>query len=237
MRLKDKVAIVTGSGRGIGKAIAKAFAHEGAKVVITSRTSAEIKLAAAEISAGGGEAIAIVGDISKAQDVAAIFKTAQERFGPVDILVNNAAVVATAPICDTADEVWEELMAINLTGPFLCAKEAFKGMIQRRRGRIINISSIAGRQGTKNMSAYCVSKHGILGLTQALAEEGREYGIYVNAICPGSVDTKMLALARPWDEPSIVPEEIAAVAVFLACDESSAITGAAIDAFGLKPSP
>ena len=235
MKLAGKVAIVTGSGRGIGRAIAVAFALEGAKVTVTARTKHEIEVAADEIRRQGGAAIAIAADVSREADVEAVVSATVSQFGQIDILVNNAAInLPTIETVDMNPEDWRRVIDVNLTGPFLCARAVLPHMVSRHTGKIINISSIGGRRGARGRGPYRAAKAGLINFTETLAAETRRSGIDVNCICPGGVDTEMIRqISRGSPSGQLMrPEEIAAVALFLASDEGSAITGTSIDAFG-----
>jgi 3-oxoacyl-[acyl-carrier protein] reductase len=152
--------------------------------------------------------------------------------GVPDILVNNAGTVARASFVALPEEDWDDVIASNLKGTYLVTRAFLPGMLKLRRGRIINLSSIAGRQGTAMLAAYCAAKHGVVGLTRSLAEELRDEGIAVNAICPGSVDTEMLQVGMPGGKPRMSAEEVARVALFLAADAPLAMTGSCVDVFG-----
>jgi 3-hydroxybutyrate dehydrogenase len=245
------VALVTGGGRGIGRAIAVALSRSGARLVVAGRTAPE--QAAGDLRAAGAEALAVACDVTSARSVAGAFAAARDRFGAVDILVNNAGIASSAPVLKIDDDQWSHMLDVNLTGTFRCTQAALPDMLARGFGRIINIASVAGRVGFAYTAAYCAAKHGVLGLTRAVALEVARKGITVNAICPGWVDTEMTAasVARivqttgrtPEDarrtleamNPQrrlIQPEEVAAVAVFLAGEEAHGITGQAIDVDG-----
>ena len=235
MKLEGKVAIVTGSGRGIGRAIAETFAREGAKVVVSARTEDEIEDVARRIGEQGGEAIAVPTDITREQDVERLVNRTIGAFGQVDILVNNAA--ANHPPIDVVDmqpEAWRLVTDVNLNGPYLCAHSVLPHMIGRKSGTIINVSTIGGRKGGRGRGAYRAAKAGLINFTESLAAEVYEHGISVNCICPGGVDTEMMREITRGRVPSNLmrPEEIASVALFLASDDSTAVTGTAIDAFG-----
>ena len=235
MKLEGKVAIVTGGGRGIGRAIAEMFAREGARIVVAARTEREIEDVAGQIRTLGGEAISVQTDITKADDAARLVKRTIRAFGQLDVLVNNAA--ANHPPIDIVDmtpETWRYVTDVNLNGPFLCAHAVLPHMIEKRTGKIINISTIGGRRGGRGRGAYRAAKAGLINFTETLAAEVYEHGVSVNCICPGGVETEMMRQITHGNVPSNLmhPDEIAQVALFLASDASSAITGTAIDAFG-----
>lgn len=227
MRLLERVAIITGGGRGVGRAIALAFAREGAKVVICSRTRAEVEKVAAEVEWWGGEVLPVVADVTDEKSVSSLVGKTLERFGRVDLLVNNAGVWLPGGLQDYSLADWETTMATNLRGVFLCTKAVFGPMKEGGGGKIINISSIRGKEGYPGMAAYCASKFGVIGLTQALAEEWKPFNIKVNAVCPGPVDTTF-AEGAARDETRILPEDVAHLVVFLALDEADYISGEAI---------
>lgn len=247
MRLKNKVAIVTGGGGGIGRAISEAFAAEGATVIVAARTLSKLDETVEKIESGGGRVKAIQTDISDEKQVQRMVAETLNDYGKVDILVNNSGIAGpTASVVDLKLQDWNEVLAINLTGSMLCAREVLKHMIPNRKGNIINIGSDGGRFGYPMRSPYCVSKWGIIGLTETLAIEVGEYNIRVNCISPAAVKGERLtnvvmgrskttgvpfeelmskiavnyALHRPTEEA-----EVAAAAVFLASDASSGVTG------------
>jgi NAD(P)-dependent dehydrogenase (short-subunit alcohol dehydrogenase family) len=224
--LDGKVCVVTGASQGIGRAIAVAFAAAGARVGLIARTEARLREVAAET--GGAYAVADVADPAAVNAAAASLRAA---LGPADVLVNNAGNVDRGPTRTLTDDAWRRVLSVNLDGTFYVTR-AFLDDLTSRAGRIINVSSIAGRQGTPELASYCAAKHGVVGLTRSLAEELRGAKVAVNAICPGSVDTEMLRQGRPGAEPAMTPEDIARTALFLAAEAPAALTGSCIDVFG-----
>jgi NAD(P)-dependent dehydrogenase (short-subunit alcohol dehydrogenase family) len=248
MKLKDKVAIVTGGGTGIGKAISQALANEGAAVVMTARDLSRLERAAKDITSRGVKARAIQTDISDHEQVKRMVAQTVKDFGHIDILVNNAArgTFNNSDVVDMNLKEWHDCLAINLTGMMFCSKEALKYMIRRKSGSIINISSVAGMSGVPRESPYAASKWGVIGLTETLAIEVGRFGIRVNCISPGATRTQEF---EDWVKVSAAdagisyeemmtkitdnnalrriaePSEIAACVVFLASDDSSAMTG------------
>jgi 3-oxoacyl-[acyl-carrier protein] reductase len=235
MRLTDKVAIVTGGSRGIGKATCLAFAREGAKVAVVGRNEPDCGKVAALIAAEGGVAIPVRADVSVEADVAAMAKAVKQEFGRIDILVNNAGVnIPYKTVVELSLEEWNRVVATNLTGTFLCCRAVVPVMMAQGYGRIVNISSIGGRSGAAGRTPYRPTKAALINFTECLAAEVKGYGIDVNAVCPGPTDTDMMRNLTGGNLPAYVmpAEEIAAVILYLACDESRAITGTAVDAFG-----
>lgn len=251
--IRDAVALVTGGGRGIGRAVALALAGAGARVVVAARSRGEIDAVVREIAKAGGEAMAVACDVTASASVEDAFGAARQQFGTVDILVNNAGFAESAPLVRLDEELWSWTLAVNLTGTYLCTRAALPAMIEQRRGRVISIASVAARVGFAYTSAYCAAKHGVLGFTRAVALEVASKGVTVNAVCPGWVDTDMTAASivrivektgrSPQDarrtleamSPQrrlIRPEEVAAVALFLASDQAAGITGQAINVDG-----
>ncbi len=227
-RLKDKVAVVTGGGRGIGKAIALGFAAEGASIAIAARTQDEIEAVEAEIVQNGWRAVAIPTDVSDEAAVKHLVDATLNHFGAVDILVNNAGVGNIRPVYGIPKKSFESVLAVNLVGTFLCTKHVWKPMKSNHGGSIINVSSIGGLRGFPYLSAYCASKWGQIGFTKAAAEEGKEDGIRVNAIAPGKADTDFRAQIRENKNEMLQPEDHVGVCIFLASDESTYITGEVI---------
>lgn len=251
--LQGRIALITGGGRGIGRAIALGFAREGTSVAISARSQDEIDSVVEEIHRIGGTALAMRADLSAPGNPQQLVELTLKAFGTVDILVNNAGVGSAPsprPVADFDDDFWNLSLALNLTAPYLLCKAVLPSMLEKKRGRIINISSVAGKIGLVHASAYCASKHGLLGLTKSLALEVAKDGITVNAICPGPVRTAMSdarltydarRMGMPVDEVEaqmtpigrrLFPEEIVPLAVLLASDASAAITGQAFNICG-----
>ena len=255
MKLANRLAFITGGGRGIGRAIAIAFAREGASVAVVARTLKQVRTVAKEISKEFGvEALPLKCDVRNSGWVADAFDSFRGHFGRgPDVVVNNAGVAKSELFIKTDERFWEEHLNTNLGGTFRCTQAALPEMIERGWGRIINMASIAGKTGAPYVSAYAASKHGVLGLTRSLALEVAAQGITVNAICPGYVDTemtskgienivsktgksakqalKMLEQMSPQNR-LVTPEEVAALAVLLASDEGRGINGQAINVDG-----
>lgn len=236
--LSNKVALVTGAGRGIGKSIALGLAKAGADVVLTSRTLSEVEITADEIKKIGRKALPIVCDVGKSTDVRRLAQTAMDEFGQVDILVNNAGISPfVVPIEDLRENGWDKIIDINLKGVFICSQEIGRDMIRRHSGKIINLTSIGGVVGLPGQAAYCVSKAGIIMLTKMFAMEWGKYNINVNGIGPGMVETKLTEkyldnqeLVRNRMESTPLrrfakPIDIVGGALFLASDLSDYITG------------
>ena len=217
-RLQNKIALITGASRGIGRGIAIAFAQEGASLILTARNEDDLESTAGEASRLGMDVLTVAGDITNEQHVIRLFKAAMDRFGRLDILVNNAGVFGFgSPLDETPLEAWENVMAVNLRGPFLCTREGFKIMKKQRGGRVINIGSISAQRVRPQSAAYSTSKHGIWGLTQVAALEGREFGISCGCLHPGNTDVETLAEARRRaKEPVMSVEDLAQAAVTMA---------------------
>jgi 3-oxoacyl-[acyl-carrier protein] reductase len=234
MKLKNKVIIVTGGGRGIGKAAAIALAANGARVAIVAKTESEINSVAEEISQKGHDVLSIAADVSNESQVKKMVEKVNKEFGIVDVLINNAAVALVDRLVDSKTKDWDLTMAVNLRGTYLCAREVIGPMMERHSGNIINVSSRAGRQPFANFSAYCTSKYGVIGFTESLAAEMSQYNVNVNVVCPDRVVTKMSTGTIPDGDYSdwMKPEDMADVFVFLSSDESKSVNGAIIYAYG-----
>ena len=251
LKLANRVAIITGGGHGIGRAIALMLAQHGSKVMICGRQKDLLDSTVREIEAAGTEAAMSVTDVSDETQVQALVSSTLQRFGRVDILINNAGVVGpTAPVTAVTRAAWDEVMSVNLTGAFLCAKAVIPYLIQQRSGKIVNISSIAGKIAYALRSPYAASKWGMLGLSQTLAQELGQYNIQVNAICPGpTAGERMQAVISKRahelgkSEPEVAklyvestalkrmvdPDHVAATVLFLVSSDSDSITGEAWD--------
>ena len=255
MQLKGQVAIVTGGGRGIGRAIALKFAGEGAAVVVTARSENEVRQVVAEIQKAGGKASAVVADVGRESDCAKIVSATREAFGAIHVLINNAGIFGPVrPVEEISAREWDDVMAVNLRGPFILSQLVLPEMYARGSGSIVNISTVAAKTAFPLNSTYAASKAGMLGLTRSIAAEGARKGVRANAICPGPVtETKMsqdltrefaarfqsqgdevlkrmiegLLQGRPQ-----TADEIASAALFLASAQSSAITGQTLNVDG-----
>jgi NAD(P)-dependent dehydrogenase (short-subunit alcohol dehydrogenase family) len=244
-QLQNKLALITGGGRGIGRAIALLFAQHGARVVVAARTREQVEAVAQEI---GPNALALTCDVSNAEMVAEMFVDLKP-----DILVNNAGVAESSQFINTSDELWHRHLAINLTGTFYCTRAALPAMLEKGWGRIINIASIAAKAGAPYIAAYAASKHGVLGLTRSVALEVATSGVTVNAICPGYVETEMvergveritqrtgrsaeeaLDMLRKMSPQNrlVTPEEVASLALLLASEDGRGINGQGINIDG-----
>ncbi len=246
--LQGKVAIITGGGRGLGSAIARRFSEEGAMILISGTFEQALSSTASQIQKRtGNRVIALRADVTKWHDVESMVKAAIEEFGTIDILVNNAGRIVIKPFALQSEEDWDSVMDVNAKGSFLCCKAVLPIMKKNRSGKIVNISSQAGKEGTPFMGPYCASKHAVIGLTRSLAKEVAQYGINVNAVCPGTIiNTDMRALVdgelEKLGEREIVtlpplgkfatPEDIVPIVLFLASAESAHMTGQAINVTG-----
>jgi NAD(P)-dependent dehydrogenase (short-subunit alcohol dehydrogenase family) len=246
-------ALVTGGGRGIGRAVALDLARGGAAVAVAARTRPEVEAVASLLQGQGARAVALTVDVTDPDSVRATFAAAREALGGIDILVNGAGVAPTAPLVRTSDTVWRQALETNLSGTFYCLREALPEMTARGWGRVVNIASIAGKTGYPYIAAYAASKHGVLGLTRCAALEVASAGVTVNAVCPGYVDTPMLdaGVARIVEKTGLTaeearrrladmspqkrlytPEEVSALVVFLCGDAAAGINGQALNVDG-----
>ncbi|MEK7503871.1 MAG: SDR family NAD(P)-dependent oxidoreductase [Patescibacteria group bacterium] len=241
--LKNKVAIVTGARRGMGRAHALALARAGAKVVVSDIFLEECEIVVQEIKKAKGEAIAIKCDVSKKEEVDAMIQATVKEWGKLDILINNAGIAQFSPFLEMTEADWDKTININLKGYFLCAQAAAKEMVKQKSGAIVNIASVAMGQigvGFPSLTHYCASKGGIVGMSEAMAIELAPYNIRVNVVSPGAIDTPMIDQVKQ-DKASMEgilgrvplhrvgrPEEVANAVVFLASDESSYMTGSVV---------
>ena len=259
MKLKDKVALITGAGRGIGRSIALAFAEEGADVVLAARSLDQLDQVAEEVRDKDRHGLAVACDVSSPEDVKKLKQDVQKTFNHLDILVNNAGISKRSKFLEYDDETWLEVIRVNLFGVYLCSKAFLPMMQQSAAGRIINMASTAGKSPVPFNTAYSASKHGVLGLTKSLASEvavSGHPGITVNAICPFFVDTDMFrgpqgylaqiskmagisdreveekVVGRSLQQRVLEPAEVAAMAVYLASDDARGITGQAFNICG-----
>ncbi|MBC7854796.1 MAG: SDR family oxidoreductase [Pirellulaceae bacterium] len=251
--LENRVALITGAGRGIGRAIALAYAAEGARLALAARTVSELQEVVAEIRSAGGTAMALPADLADRAVPRQLVADVEKSLGPIEILVNNAGIGSSAgpsPVVDFSDDFWEQTLQVNLSAPYLLSKAVLPSMLAKKWGRVIMIASINGKVGALHGAAYAASKHGLLGFTRTLAMEVAKEGITVNAICPGPVHTAMNDLrvdydARrrgvPFQEQAagltplgrrLEPEEIAPLAIYLASAAAASVVGQAINIDG-----
>src|SRR6266496_4628825 len=234
MSIKDRVAIITGAGRGVGRATALRFAREGAQVVLFSRTPAPLDAVATEISREGYPVLPIIGDVSRDEDVQGLFQQVMHAYGRVDILVNCAGIVAVRPFVEMDTSTWDQVLGVNLRGTFLCCLEAFRVMAAQCSGVIINLSSLSGVKGVEKfpgLSAYNVSKAGVASLTEILAVEGKPYNIRVCAVSPGAVDTEMLKQAAPHLKAGMTADDLAEILLFMVGDSGRMLSGTNLEIF------
>ena len=251
MRLQGQVGLVTGGGKGIGRVIALRLAAEGARVAVTGRHQADLDETAALIQKQGGQGMAMAADVADEKKIGELFEGVKRRLGPIRILVNNAGIAGpTAAVAQMSRGSWEEVLAVNLTGPMLCCRAALPGMLAQGGGKIINIGSVAGKRAYALRSPYAVTKWGLIGFTMTLAQEVGPNNIQVNIVNPGPVTGERLQRviddrARELGQPAkavenfylegtalkrfVTPEDVAAAVAFLASSEADNITGQSID--------
>ena len=214
--LKGKVAVVTGAGRGIGKAISAALARAGCRVVLAARTREQIEAVEKEILSNGGDALALPTDLTLDDDIRQLVEKSQEKWGGVDILINNAGWGKRASVVSASLTDWDQTFRVNLRAPMALAKALLPNMIAKRAGAVINIGSVSGKTGEANGAAYSASKFGLIGFTQSLYEEVREHGIKVAVILPGFVDTPLIPPNRQLDRSKMIqPDDIAETVIFV----------------------
>jgi 3-oxoacyl-[acyl-carrier protein] reductase len=240
--MKGRVALITGAGQGIGRAIALALAEAGARVVLAARSLDKLEAVAAEIRAAGGEAHVVQLDLGSLESIQAAFKKTEAEVGPVEILVNNGAVTRDGIAMRMSFEHWAEVLQTNLTGAFQCIQQALRPMAKARWGRIINVSSVVAQSGNPGQANYVSAKAGLIGLTKSLAIEMAPRNITVNAVAPGFIETAMTDVLNDDQRVAVMqriplarigkPEEVAAAVRFLASDEASYITGHVLNVNG-----
>lgn len=242
MNLNEKVAIVTGSTKGIGKEIALAFARQGAKVVVSGRSAERATQVCEEIKAAGGSAVAVVGDVAQIDDAQALIDKTVETYGRVDVLVNNAGITRDNLLMRMKESDWDEVININLKGTFNCIKSITRQLMKQRSGRIINITSVVGQMGNAGQANYSASKAGIIGLTKSVAKELASRNITCNAIAPGFIETDMTGVLDEKTREALLGQiplgrlgqvdDVAKAAIFLASDDAAYITGQTINVDG-----
>ena len=243
-KLKGKVAIITGAAQGMGESVAKLFAQEGAKVVVNDVIEEKAKKIAEEIRSKGGEALAIKADVTDSKEISRMVEETVKKFGTIHILINNAGILRSTKTEEISEKEWDLVINVNLKGTFFCSKAVLPVMKKNRYGRIVNFSSSAGRSvSTLGGVHYTAAKAGVLGFTRQLAKEVASFGINVNSVCPGLIDTEMVRsncspeklrdYERSFPIPRLgKPEEVADLVLFLVSNESSYITGASLDING-----
>jgi NAD(P)-dependent dehydrogenase (short-subunit alcohol dehydrogenase family) len=225
MEFQHRVAVVTGASSGIGARCAEKLAERGARVAVFARSAEALRAMAARHE---DRMLAVSGDVANEAAIARLFDEAESRFGPCDILINNAGMIDPKPLTATSADDWDRMFAVNVRGAFLCARRALPSMIARRTGAIVNVASISGVVGPEKFPgyvSYCASKAAVISMTEALAVEVKEHGVRVNCVSPGSVDTKMWAEASGGAPADMTPDEVAETILFLASDRSRPING------------
>ena len=231
MRLEGRSALITGAGRGIGRAIALLYAQEGADIVLAARTEAEIEAVADRVRGFGRKALPVATDVASGSDIEDCVGKALDALGKIDILVNNAGMSRSKPLLETTLDDWNETMAVDLTAVFLFIRSVLPLMIERKSGKIINISSGAGLRGLPGNNAYSAAKAGVIAVSQSLASEIQDSGVKVNVICPGPIETEMLKASRNREyllkdkANLLMPDDVAGAALFLASDLSGGMNG------------
>ncbi len=229
MLLRDKVALITGAGRGIGKAISLRFAEEGARLILCARTAAQLQEVADTVRASGRPCVTGVVDVTKEDEIARLVQAGLEQFGQIDILVNNAGVSNPKPFLQTSNADWDEALNVNLKGVIFCTRAVLPGMLKRGTGTVINIASAAGLRGLPGSPAYTASKSAVIGLTHALADEVGEKGVRVNVVCPGPIKTELLDSSAVKDfvlknkAHLLPPEDAAGTVLYLASSLSGGL--------------
>jgi len=235
VNFQNRTVLITGAGRGIGRSIALRFAEGGARVALVARTAAELDETARLVAASGGRSLTLPVDITTAGAADDCVARTEKELGPVDILVNNAGIFIWRPFLKLSAADWDRVIATNLSGAAAFCRAALTGMVERRRGRIVNVSSIHGMRGDANVVAQSAAKFGLIGMTQALAREFRSHNIAVNAVCPGTVENRKDEGEGVHAEPlaeKLWPRDVARAVLFLASDDAAGITGASLEVFG-----
>jgi NAD(P)-dependent dehydrogenase (short-subunit alcohol dehydrogenase family) len=235
VKFQNRTVLITGAGRGIGRSIALRFAEEGARVALVARTVTELDETARQVAAAGGRSLTLPVDITTPGAAENCVARTEKDLGPVDVLVNNAGIFIWRPFLKLSPEEWDRVLATNLTGAAAFCRAALARMVERRRGRIVNVSSIHGVRGDANVVAQSAAKFGLIGLTQALAREFRSHNIAVNAVSPGTVENRKDEGEGVHAEPlaeKLWPRDVARAVLFLASDDAAGITGAALEVFG-----
>lgn len=232
--IKEKVAVVTGAGRGIGRAIAVELARNGARVVVAARSVAELE----ETARMAGSASVMPTDVRKKDEIRRLLEHAETQFGPVDILVNAAGIGVAGPVMEFSDSNYDDILDTNLKAIFFASRFVLPSMIERRTGHIINIASIAGKVGSANIAVYCASKFGVVGFTQALAEEVRQHGVRVSLICPGSTDTSFLGSSSKSSksrDKMLSPSDVAHAVMTIVTQEANSFISEVVIRPTMKP--